>query len=165
LNSPGWARAEHEPNVSMVSSASSSPSSSRTPQAKTSTPTTDLPIKVDGANVNITAAIYDEIQQEMKRPRCFKPCLPKWLQIKVRAGSANCSAGKRTQAQKTAPSGRTSALSWLLEPSPAREGRDLWGRITASPQWTHAACGPAPTWASAGSSQTAVTAKQGELPS
>uniref|UniRef100_F1N426 One cut domain family member n=1 Tax=Bos taurus TaxID=9913 RepID=F1N426_BOVIN len=57
------------PNVSMVSSASSSPSSSRTPQAKTSTPTTDLPIKVDGANVNITAAIYDEIQQEMKRAK------------------------------------------------------------------------------------------------
>ena len=37
--------------------------------AKTSTPTTDLPIKVDGANVNITAAIYDEIQQEMKRAK------------------------------------------------------------------------------------------------
>ncbi|XP_061464072.1 DNA-binding protein SATB2 isoform X5 [Rhineura floridana] len=57
------------PNVSMVSSAASSPSSSRTPQAKTSTPTTDLPIKVDGANINITAAIYDEIQQEMKRAK------------------------------------------------------------------------------------------------
>ncbi|XP_021105436.1 DNA-binding protein SATB2 isoform X2 [Heterocephalus glaber] len=57
------------PNVSMVSSASSSPSSSRTSQAKTSTPTADLPIKVDGANVNITAAIYDEIQQEMKRAK------------------------------------------------------------------------------------------------
>uniref|UniRef100_A0A7M4EPT7 One cut domain family member n=1 Tax=Crocodylus porosus TaxID=8502 RepID=A0A7M4EPT7_CROPO len=56
-------------NVSMVSSAASSPSSSRTPQAKTSTPTTDLPIKVEGANVNITAAIYDEIQQEMKRAK------------------------------------------------------------------------------------------------
>lgn len=26
-------------------------------------------MKVDGANVNITAAIYDEIQQEMKRAK------------------------------------------------------------------------------------------------
>lgn len=38
----------------------------------------------------------------------------------------------------------------LPEPSPAREGCDLWGRVETSPQWAHAARGPAPPWASAG---------------
>ncbi|XP_006889132.1 PREDICTED: DNA-binding protein SATB2 [Elephantulus edwardii] len=96
------------PNVSMVSSASSSPSSSRTPQAKTSTPTTDLPIKVDGANVNITAAIYDEIQQEMKRAKVSQA-----LFAKV---AANKSQGWLCE-----------LLRWKENPSP--ENRTLWENL------------------------------------
>ncbi|XP_013208912.1 DNA-binding protein SATB2 [Microtus ochrogaster] len=96
------------PNVSMVSSASSSPSSSRTPQAKTSTPTTDLPIKVDGASVNITAAIYDEIQQEMKRAKVSQA-----LFAKV---AANKSQGWLCE-----------LLRWKENPSP--ENRTLWENL------------------------------------
>uniref|UniRef100_A0A8C4Y7T0 DNA-binding protein SATB n=1 Tax=Gopherus evgoodei TaxID=1825980 RepID=A0A8C4Y7T0_9SAUR len=96
------------PNVSMVSSAASSPSSSRTPQAKTSTPTTDLPIKVDGANVNITAAIYDEIQQEMKRAKVSQA-----LFAKV---AANKSQGWLCE-----------LLRWKENPSP--ENRTLWENL------------------------------------
>ncbi|KAK9410848.1 DNA-binding protein SATB2 [Crotalus adamanteus] len=96
------------PNVSMVSSAASSPSSSRTPQAKTSTPTTDLPIKVDGANINITAAIYDEIQQEMKRAKVSQA-----LFAKV---AANKSQGWLCE-----------LLRWKENPSP--ENRTLWENL------------------------------------
>uniref|UniRef100_A0A8C2TRF0 SATB homeobox 2 n=1 Tax=Coturnix japonica TaxID=93934 RepID=A0A8C2TRF0_COTJA len=96
------------PNVSMVSSAASSPSSSRTPQAKTSTPTTDLPIKADGANVNITAAIYDEIQQEMKRAKVSQA-----LFAKV---AANKSQGWLCE-----------LLRWKENPSP--ENRTLWENL------------------------------------
>ncbi|NWU70922.1 SATB2 protein, partial [Pterocles burchelli] len=96
------------PNVSMVSSAASSPSSSRTPQAKTSTPTTDLPIKADGANINITAAIYDEIQQEMKRAKVSQA-----LFAKV---AANKSQGWLCE-----------LLRWKENPSP--ENRTLWENL------------------------------------
>ncbi|NXT99485.1 SATB2 protein, partial [Buphagus erythrorhynchus] len=96
------------PNVSMVSSAASSPSSSRTPQAKTSTPTTDLPIKADSANVNITAAIYDEIQQEMKRAKVSQA-----LFAKV---AANKSQGWLCE-----------LLRWKENPSP--ENRTLWENL------------------------------------
>ncbi|KYO33639.1 hypothetical protein Y1Q_0008788 [Alligator mississippiensis] len=95
-------------NVSMVSSAASSPSSSRTPQAKTSTPTTDLPIKVEGANINITAAIYDEIQQEMKRAKVSQA-----LFAKV---AANKSQGWLCE-----------LLRWKENPSP--ENRTLWENL------------------------------------
>nr|XP_033803068.1 DNA-binding protein SATB2 isoform X1 [Geotrypetes seraphini] len=96
------------PNVSMVSSAASSPSSSRVPQAKTSTPTTDLPIKTEGANVNITAAIYDEIQQEMKRAKVSQA-----LFAKV---AANKSQGWLCE-----------LLRWKENPSP--ENRTLWENL------------------------------------
>ncbi|XP_048725784.1 DNA-binding protein SATB2 isoform X2 [Caretta caretta] len=77
-------------------------------QAKTSTPTTDLPIKVDGANVNITAAIYDEIQQEMKRAKVSQA-----LFAKV---AANKSQGWLCE-----------LLRWKENPSP--ENRTLWENL------------------------------------
>ncbi|XP_038605659.1 DNA-binding protein SATB2 [Tachyglossus aculeatus] len=97
------------PNVSLVSSVSGSPSSSRpAPQAKTSTPTADLPLKVDGASVNITAAIYDEIQQEMKRAKVSQA-----LFAKV---AANKSQGWLCE-----------LLRWKENPSP--ENRTLWENL------------------------------------
>ncbi|XP_019378706.1 PREDICTED: DNA-binding protein SATB2 isoform X4 [Gavialis gangeticus] len=77
-------------------------------QAKTSTPTTDLPIKVEGANVNITAAIYDEIQQEMKRAKVSQA-----LFAKV---AANKSQGWLCE-----------LLRWKENPSP--ENRTLWENL------------------------------------
>ncbi|XP_062818749.1 DNA-binding protein SATB2 isoform X2 [Anolis carolinensis] len=77
-------------------------------QAKTSTPTTDLPIKVDGANINITAAIYDEIQQEMKRAKVSQA-----LFAKV---AANKSQGWLCE-----------LLRWKENPSP--ENRTLWENL------------------------------------
>ncbi|XP_005989574.1 DNA-binding protein SATB2 [Latimeria chalumnae] len=96
------------PNMGMVSPASSSPGSSRVPQAKTSTPTADLPIKVEGASVNITAAIYDEIQQEMKRAKVSQA-----LFAKV---AANKSQGWLCE-----------LLRWKENPSP--ENRTLWENL------------------------------------
>ncbi|KAJ7408103.1 DNA-binding protein SATB1 [Willisornis vidua] len=77
-------------------------------QAKTSTPTTDLPIKADSANVNITAAIYDEIQQEMKRAKVSQA-----LFAKV---AANKSQGWLCE-----------LLRWKENPSP--ENRTLWENL------------------------------------
>ncbi|XP_048342451.1 DNA-binding protein SATB2 isoform X2 [Sphaerodactylus townsendi] len=77
-------------------------------QAKTSTPTTDLPIKVEGANINITAAIYDEIQQEMKRAKVSQA-----LFAKV---AANKSQGWLCE-----------LLRWKENPSP--ENRTLWENL------------------------------------
>ncbi|XP_029461900.1 DNA-binding protein SATB2 isoform X2 [Rhinatrema bivittatum] len=77
-------------------------------QAKTSTPTADLPIKAEGANVNITAAIYDEIQQEMKRAKVSQA-----LFAKV---AANKSQGWLCE-----------LLRWKENPSP--ENRTLWENL------------------------------------
>ncbi|XP_078536633.1 DNA-binding protein SATB2 isoform X1 [Lissotriton helveticus] len=96
------------PNVSLVSSASNSPCSSRAPQPKTSTPTAELPIKVEGGNLNITSAIYDEIQQEMKRAKVSQA-----LFAKV---AANKSQGWLCE-----------LLRWKENPSP--ENRTLWENL------------------------------------
>ncbi|XP_075687322.1 DNA-binding protein SATB2 isoform X2 [Rhinoderma darwinii] len=98
------------PNVSLLSS-SSSPSSSRVPQMKTSnTPTSDIQVKVEGeaSNVNITAAVYDEIQQEMKRAKVSQA-----LFAKV---AANKSQGWLCE-----------LLRWKENPSP--ENRTLWENL------------------------------------
>ncbi|XP_069471908.1 DNA-binding protein SATB2 isoform X3 [Ambystoma mexicanum] len=96
------------PNVSLGSSASNSPCSSRAPQPKTSTPTAELPIKAEGGNLNITAAIYDEIQQEMKRAKVSQA-----LFAKV---AANKSQGWLCE-----------LLRWKENPSP--ENRTLWENL------------------------------------
>ncbi|XP_018409416.1 PREDICTED: DNA-binding protein SATB2 isoform X2 [Nanorana parkeri] len=100
------------PNVSMLSSSSSSsPSSSRVPQMKTATtPTSDIQVKVEGesSNVTITAAVYDEIQQEMKRAKVSQA-----LFAKV---AANKSQGWLCE-----------LLRWKENPSP--ENRTLWENL------------------------------------
>lgn len=99
------------PNVSLLSSSSSSPSSSRVPQMKTSTtPTSDIQVKVEGeaSNVSITAAVYDEIQQEMKRAKVSQA-----LFAKV---AANKSQGWLCE-----------LLRWKENPSP--ENRTLWENL------------------------------------
>ncbi|XP_075036177.1 DNA-binding protein SATB2 isoform X2 [Mixophyes fleayi] len=99
------------PNVSLLSSSSSSPSSSRVPQLKTSnTPTSDIQVKVEGepSNVTITAAVYDEIQQEMKRAKVSQA-----LFAKV---AANKSQGWLCE-----------LLRWKENPSP--ENRTLWENL------------------------------------
>ncbi|KAG8558995.1 hypothetical protein GDO81_017212 [Engystomops pustulosus] len=99
------------PNVSLLSSSSSSPSSSRVPQMKTSnTPTSDIQVKVEGeaSNVTITAAVYDEIQQEMKRAKVSQA-----LFAKV---AANKSQGWLCE-----------LLRWKENPSP--ENRTLWENL------------------------------------
>ncbi|XP_068101189.1 DNA-binding protein SATB2 isoform X4 [Hyperolius riggenbachi] len=99
------------PNVSLLSSSSSSPSSSRVPQMKTcSTPTSDIQVKVEGevSNVTITAVVYDEIQQEMKRAKVSQA-----LFAKV---AANKSQGWLCE-----------LLRWKENPSP--ENRTLWENL------------------------------------
>ncbi|KAM4025263.1 DNA-binding protein SATB2 isoform 1-T3 [Anomaloglossus baeobatrachus] len=99
------------PNVSLLSSSSSSPSSSRVPQMKPSnTPTSDIQVKVEGeaSNVSITAAVYDEIQQEMKRAKVSQA-----LFAKV---AANKSQGWLCE-----------LLRWKENPSP--ENRTLWENL------------------------------------
>nr|DBA20000.1 TPA: hypothetical protein GDO54_015741 [Pyxicephalus adspersus] len=99
------------PNVSLLSSSSSSPSSSRVPQMKTATtPTSDIQVKVEGdsSNVTITAAVYDEIQQEMKRAKVSQA-----LFAKV---AANKSQGWLCE-----------LLRWKENPSP--ENRTLWENL------------------------------------
>ncbi|OCT61326.1 hypothetical protein XELAEV_18047353mg [Xenopus laevis] len=99
------------PNVSLLSTSSNSPSSSRVPQMKTSsTPTSDIQVKVEGesSNVNITAAVYDEIQQEMKRAKVSQA-----LFAKV---AANKSQGWLCE-----------LLRWKENPSP--ENRTLWENL------------------------------------
>ncbi|XP_069471906.1 DNA-binding protein SATB2 isoform X1 [Ambystoma mexicanum] len=77
-------------------------------QPKTSTPTAELPIKAEGGNLNITAAIYDEIQQEMKRAKVSQA-----LFAKV---AANKSQGWLCE-----------LLRWKENPSP--ENRTLWENL------------------------------------
>ncbi|XP_063789109.1 DNA-binding protein SATB2 isoform X1 [Pseudophryne corroboree] len=99
------------PNVSLLSSSSCSPSSSRVPQLKTSsTPTSDIQVKVEGDsnNISITAAVYDEIQQEMKRAKVSQA-----LFAKV---AANKSQGWLCE-----------LLRWKENPSP--ENRTLWENL------------------------------------
>ncbi|KAM8934558.1 DNA-binding protein SATB2 isoform 2-T2 [Pelodytes ibericus] len=99
------------PNVNLLSSSSSSPSSSRVPQMKTAnTPTSDIQVKVEGesSNVSITAAVYDEIQQEMKRAKVSQA-----LFAKV---AANKSQGWLCE-----------LLRWKENPSP--ENRTLWENL------------------------------------
>ncbi|KAM4626090.1 DNA-binding protein SATB2 isoform 1-T1 [Discoglossus pictus] len=99
------------PNVSLLSTSSSSPSSSRVPQMKPpNTPTSDIQVKVEveGSQLNITAAVYDEIQQEMKRAKVSQA-----LFAKV---AANKSQGWLCE-----------LLRWKENPSP--ENRTLWENL------------------------------------
>ncbi|KAG8432667.1 hypothetical protein GDO86_017056 [Hymenochirus boettgeri] len=99
------------PNVSLLSTSSNSPSSSRVPQMKPpNTPTSDIQVKVEGetSNVNITAIIYDEIQQEMKRAKVSQA-----LFAKV---AANKSQGWLCE-----------LLRWKENPSP--DNRTLWENL------------------------------------
>uniref|UniRef100_UPI00398E6BB9 DNA-binding protein SATB2 n=1 Tax=Pristiophorus japonicus TaxID=55135 RepID=UPI00398E6BB9 len=96
------------PNISMVSPSAGSPGSSRASQAKTSASTSDLLVKVESTNLNITAAIYDEIQQEMKRAKVSQA-----LFAKV---AANKSQGWLCE-----------LLRWKENPTP--ENRTLWENL------------------------------------
>ncbi|XP_056390430.1 DNA-binding protein SATB2 isoform X2 [Hyla sarda] len=84
---------------------------SMNPNMKTSnTPTSDIQVKVEGeaSNVTITAAVYDEIQQEMKRAKVSQA-----LFAKV---AANKSQGWLCE-----------LLRWKENPSP--ENRTLWENL------------------------------------
>ncbi|XP_055493705.1 DNA-binding protein SATB2 isoform X1 [Leucoraja erinacea] len=96
------------PNISMVSPSAGSPGSSRTSQTKTSASTPDLLVKVEGTNLNITSAIYEEIQQEMKRAKVSQA-----LFAKV---AANKSQGWLCE-----------LLRWKENPTP--ENRTLWENL------------------------------------
>ncbi|XP_067843902.1 DNA-binding protein SATB2 isoform X2 [Heptranchias perlo] len=96
------------PNISMVSPSAGSPGSSRASQAKTSASTSDLLVKVESTNQNITSAIYDEIQQEMKRAKVSQA-----LFAKV---AANKSQGWLCE-----------LLRWKENPTP--ENRTLWENL------------------------------------
>ncbi|XP_059822959.1 DNA-binding protein SATB2-like isoform X3 [Hypanus sabinus] len=96
------------PNISMVSPSAGSPGSSRTSQAKTSASTPDLLVKVENANLNISSAIYEEIQQEMKRAKVSQA-----LFAKV---AANKSQGWLCE-----------LLRWKENPTP--ENRTLWENL------------------------------------
>lgn len=63
-------------------------------------------MKVDGANVNITAAIYDEIQQEMKRAKVSQA-----LFAKVAANKSQVSSLQRRKV-----TGQLETLCLLLPP-------------------------------------------------
>ncbi|XP_067843904.1 DNA-binding protein SATB2 isoform X4 [Heptranchias perlo] len=77
-------------------------------QAKTSASTSDLLVKVESTNQNITSAIYDEIQQEMKRAKVSQA-----LFAKV---AANKSQGWLCE-----------LLRWKENPTP--ENRTLWENL------------------------------------
>ncbi|XP_067891813.1 DNA-binding protein SATB2 isoform X4 [Heterodontus francisci] len=96
------------PNISMVSPSAGSPGSSRASQAKTSASTSDLMVKVESTNLSITSAIYDEIQQEMKRAKVSQA-----LFAKV---AANKSQGWLCE-----------LLRWKENPTP--ENRTLWENL------------------------------------
>ncbi|XP_069790642.1 DNA-binding protein SATB2 isoform X2 [Narcine bancroftii] len=96
------------PNISMVSPSAGSPGSSRSSQAKTSASTPDLLVKVESTNLNITSAIYEEIQQEMKRAKVSQA-----LFAKV---AANKSQGWLCE-----------LLRWKENPTP--ENRTLWENL------------------------------------
>ncbi|XP_041432137.1 DNA-binding protein SATB2 isoform X3 [Xenopus laevis] len=82
----------------------------RTQMKTCSTPTSDIQVKVEGegSNVNITAVVYDEIQQEMKRAKVSQA-----LFAKV---AANKSQGWLCE-----------LLRWKENPSP--ENRTLWENL------------------------------------
>ncbi|XP_075687323.1 DNA-binding protein SATB2 isoform X3 [Rhinoderma darwinii] len=82
----------------------------RTQMKTSNTPTSDIQVKVEGeaSNVNITAAVYDEIQQEMKRAKVSQA-----LFAKV---AANKSQGWLCE-----------LLRWKENPSP--ENRTLWENL------------------------------------
>ncbi|KAE8580282.1 hypothetical protein XENTR_v10024382 [Xenopus tropicalis] len=82
----------------------------RTQMKTSSTPTSDIQVKVEGegSNVNITAVVYDEIQQEMKRAKVSQA-----LFAKV---AANKSQGWLCE-----------LLRWKENPSP--ENRTLWENL------------------------------------
>ncbi|XP_060683403.1 DNA-binding protein SATB2-like isoform X5 [Hemiscyllium ocellatum] len=96
------------PNISMVSPSAGSPGSSRASQAKNSASTSDLLVKVESTNLNITSAIYDDIQQEMKRAKVSQA-----LFAKV---AANKSQGWLCE-----------LLRWKENPTP--ENRTLWENL------------------------------------
>ncbi|XP_055493706.1 DNA-binding protein SATB2 isoform X2 [Leucoraja erinacea] len=77
-------------------------------QTKTSASTPDLLVKVEGTNLNITSAIYEEIQQEMKRAKVSQA-----LFAKV---AANKSQGWLCE-----------LLRWKENPTP--ENRTLWENL------------------------------------
>ncbi|KAM4025267.1 DNA-binding protein SATB2 isoform 3-T5 [Anomaloglossus baeobatrachus] len=82
----------------------------RTQMKPSNTPTSDIQVKVEGeaSNVSITAAVYDEIQQEMKRAKVSQA-----LFAKV---AANKSQGWLCE-----------LLRWKENPSP--ENRTLWENL------------------------------------
>ncbi|XP_069589646.1 DNA-binding protein SATB2 isoform X3 [Ranitomeya imitator] len=82
----------------------------RTQMKTSSTPTSDIQVKVEGepSNLTITAAVYDEIQQEMKRAKVSQA-----LFAKV---AANKSQGWLCE-----------LLRWKENPSP--ENRTLWENL------------------------------------
>ncbi|CAH2306043.1 DNA-binding SATB2 isoform X2 [Pelobates cultripes] len=82
----------------------------RTQMKPASTPTSDIQVKVEGesSNISITAAVYDEIQQEMKRAKVSQA-----LFAKV---AANKSQGWLCE-----------LLRWKENPSP--ENRTLWENL------------------------------------
>ncbi|XP_056390431.1 DNA-binding protein SATB2 isoform X3 [Hyla sarda] len=82
----------------------------RTQMKTSNTPTSDIQVKVEGeaSNVTITAAVYDEIQQEMKRAKVSQA-----LFAKV---AANKSQGWLCE-----------LLRWKENPSP--ENRTLWENL------------------------------------
>ncbi|XP_007898262.1 DNA-binding protein SATB2 isoform X2 [Callorhinchus milii] len=94
--------------ISMVSPSAASTASPRASQAKTLASTSDLPVKVESTNLNITSAVYDEIQQEMKRAKVSQA-----LFAKV---AANKSQGWLCE-----------LLRWKENPSP--ENRTLWENL------------------------------------
>lgn len=59
---------------------------------------------------------------------------------------------RKPKSGKPHPLGEPLHHSPLPEPSPAREGCDLRGRVQTSSQWAYAACCPAHSWACAGQS-------------
>ncbi|XP_059418123.1 DNA-binding protein SATB2 isoform X2 [Carassius carassius] len=95
------------PPVSLPQSTNPSPGVPRLSQSKTSGPNPDLPLKLEPL-VNITSAIYDEIQQEMKRAKVSQA-----LFAKV---AANKSQGWLCE-----------LLRWKESPSP--ENRTLWENL------------------------------------
>uniref|UniRef100_A0A8C1JRV8 DNA-binding protein SATB n=1 Tax=Cyprinus carpio TaxID=7962 RepID=A0A8C1JRV8_CYPCA len=95
------------PPVSLPPSTNPSPGGARLSQSKTSGPNPDLPLKLEPL-VNITSAIYDEIQQEMKRAKVSQA-----LFAKV---AANKSQGWLCE-----------LLRWKESPSP--ENRTLWENL------------------------------------
>ncbi|XP_039611912.1 DNA-binding protein SATB2 isoform X2 [Polypterus senegalus] len=96
------------PSVGLPPSSTGSPGGSRLPQSKSTGPSTELPLKVEGLGLSITSAIYEEIQQEMKRAKVSQA-----LFAKV---AANKSQGWLCE-----------LLRWKENPSP--DNRTLWENL------------------------------------